>query len=318
MFLETSQFNRRNGMIAAGAVGLALTATDTTAATPVDSRFRLSTGEFLGYRIYGDVHQPPVLYFHGTPGSRLEAALIADKCQAMGVCLIAIDRPGIGLSSPSNSHCVATWPIKVREIATWMQHEFGFGVYRILAVSGGTSFALACASQLQPSVASVAVISPRTPFSPGVPDGVLDPQLRQLRSHPRIARRVLQMQATRVSRNPSFKPAALKKYAPVDQRYMDRNKQILRAAYLESVRCGVDGILCDMRLIGWPWHIRLEDISIPVGLWHGNCDWTARYETVTFLQSRIRHAHAVVGVGQGHFTALDFATEDAISWLLQS
>ncbi|MEL6106899.1 MAG: alpha/beta hydrolase [Planctomycetota bacterium] len=318
MFLETRQFNRRNGIIAAGAAGLALTATDVTAATSVDSRFRLSSGRFLGYRIYGDVHQPPVLYFHGTPGSRLEAALIADRCNAMGVYLIAIDRPGMGRSSPSSPHCVATWPIKVREIATWMQREFGFGAYRILAVSGGTSFALACASQLRPLVASVAVISPRTPFAPGVPDGVLDPQLRQLRSHPRIARRVLQMQANRVRRNPNFKPAALKKYAQIDQRYMDRNKQVLRAAYLESVRCGVDGILCDMRLISWPWHIHLEDITIPVGFWHGNCDSTARYETLTFVQSRIRHAHVVVGIGQGHFTALDFATEDAVSWLMQS
>src|SRR3546814_7781630 len=49
----------------------------------------------LGYAEGGDREGAPVFYFHGFPGSRLEATLLP----ASGIRLIGVDRPGYGLST---------------------------------------------------------------------------------------------------------------------------------------------------------------------------------------------------------------------------
>lgn len=59
----------------------------------------LSDGRKLGYALYDDDKGFPVLYFHGLPGSRLEAGKLAFSALKMQICLIGIDRPGMGLSS---------------------------------------------------------------------------------------------------------------------------------------------------------------------------------------------------------------------------
>ncbi|RYY95141.1 MAG: alpha/beta hydrolase, partial [Chitinophagaceae bacterium] len=72
----------------------------------------LSDGRALCYALYGPVDGRPVLYFHGTPSSRLEPLLLnhfggdlEGLLSVAGVRLIAVDRPGMGLSSynPRNS-----------------------------------------------------------------------------------------------------------------------------------------------------------------------------------------------------------------------
>jgi pimeloyl-ACP methyl ester carboxylesterase len=57
----------------------------------------LSDGRKLGYDEYGDAGGSP-FYFHGFPGSRIEARLKNDPAAARNLRLIAVDRPGIGLS----------------------------------------------------------------------------------------------------------------------------------------------------------------------------------------------------------------------------
>src|SRR6476620_3007594 len=72
----------------------------------------LTGGRKLSYALYGPANGKPAFYFHGTPSSRLEPSLlnIHDKdleqlLQQYNIQLIAIDRPGLGLSTynPHNS-----------------------------------------------------------------------------------------------------------------------------------------------------------------------------------------------------------------------
>src|SRR5438270_11543678 len=67
---------------------------------------QLADGRKLGYACYGAADARPVLYFHGTPSSRLEPNILDvfeipmyDVLQRYNLRLIAIDRPGMGLSS---------------------------------------------------------------------------------------------------------------------------------------------------------------------------------------------------------------------------
>jgi hypothetical protein len=60
----------------------------------------LPDGRKLGYAQYGRLTGHAILYVHGIPGSRLEAARFHDLGLDLGIRIIAADRPGIGLSEP--------------------------------------------------------------------------------------------------------------------------------------------------------------------------------------------------------------------------
>ena len=66
-----------------------------------DLHVELADGTRIGYADVGDPDGPPVVYFHGNPGSRLEVDLPASRraAEQLGFRLLAPDRPGMGLSS---------------------------------------------------------------------------------------------------------------------------------------------------------------------------------------------------------------------------
>lgn len=67
----------------------------------------LDGGRALAFERFGDLAGDPVYFFHGFPGSRSQAALVAEQAKASGTCLIAFDRPGFGQSTrqPARTIC---------------------------------------------------------------------------------------------------------------------------------------------------------------------------------------------------------------------
>src|SRR5436190_19995009 len=94
--------------------------------------FTLSSGDVLGYAEYGVGSGKPIFYFHGWPGSRLEAAFVHDAAIAAGVRLISVDRPGIGLSTFREGRKFLDWPATLSEL---VQH-LGIQEFSVLGVSG--------------------------------------------------------------------------------------------------------------------------------------------------------------------------------------
>jgi hypothetical protein len=101
----------------------------------------LETGRKLGYAEYGVKGGHPVFYFHGYPGSRLEAGLMKDQWEDNDIHLISVDRPGMGLSDYQPDRAILDQPDDVMEIAA----HLGLDEYGVLGVSGGGPYALACA-----------------------------------------------------------------------------------------------------------------------------------------------------------------------------
>lgn len=182
---------RRRILMAAAGVSAGLIPSVAIASGPSDFTMCLPSGRRLGYRIYGSLDGFPVLYFHGTPGCRLEAALMAPWCLAQNACLIAVDRPGIGMSSSSRAHSQTTWANDISRLIALLSPQTSFRKFGILAMSGGTSFALACAAELPEKICAAAILSPRTPGAPGVPRGVMDRTIEQMTAHPWLAAGVL-------------------------------------------------------------------------------------------------------------------------------
>jgi pimeloyl-ACP methyl ester carboxylesterase len=70
------------------------------------SRVRLPDGRYLCWCTFGTHSAIPgrtVLYFHGYLSSRLEAAILHEDAEELGVRIIAFDRPGYGRSSTDSA-----------------------------------------------------------------------------------------------------------------------------------------------------------------------------------------------------------------------
>src|SRR5438552_17010722 len=99
----------------------------------------LRDGRRLGYAEYGDPAGVAVFYFHGTPGSRLEGTIADEAAKRLRVRLIAIDRPGVGLSTFKPRRKLRDWPADVIALAD----ALGIDRFAIVGLSGGGPHALA-------------------------------------------------------------------------------------------------------------------------------------------------------------------------------
>lgn len=102
----------------------------------------LPDGRDLAYSVRGPSDGFPVILHHGTPGSRLFAALLADAAVEAGVRLITPDRPGYGRSSPPpDGWGWYDW----REDLTAVLDAESIGRAGVVGFSGGGPFAIAAA-----------------------------------------------------------------------------------------------------------------------------------------------------------------------------
>ncbi|KFY75464.1 hypothetical protein V499_04553 [Pseudogymnoascus sp. VKM F-103] len=126
--------------------------------------FTLPDGRQLGYAEYGDHNGTPLLYFHGYPSCRLEAYAIDDIAQRHNTRILALDRPGFGLSTPQPNRSITDWPADVSAFAKSMQ----LSRFAVLGASGGGPYALACAHGLpQETLAGVGLFASGPPWVGG-------------------------------------------------------------------------------------------------------------------------------------------------------
>lgn len=94
----------------------------------------LSNGHRLAYAEYGDPAGIPVIFLHGTPGSRLLGALFDDRAEESSVRLLAYERPGFGRSPPWKDRSIPD----VGTSVTAVLDEFGIETAGLIAFSGGS------------------------------------------------------------------------------------------------------------------------------------------------------------------------------------
>jgi pimeloyl-ACP methyl ester carboxylesterase len=134
-----------------------------------DRTIRLRDGRRLSYAEWGDPGGRPLLYFHGWPGSRVEARLGDEAGRAKGIRFIAIDRPGMGLSDFQHRRTFVDWPDDVLQLAA----SLGFDRFAVLGISGGGPYAAACAWKLSNRLTRAGIVSCLAPLDvPGATAGM--------------------------------------------------------------------------------------------------------------------------------------------------
>jgi pimeloyl-ACP methyl ester carboxylesterase len=131
-------------MTAVASTMMADNSTPSSSLTDEYQSLTLPDGRILAYNIYGATVEatklPPVFYFHGFPTSRVECSLLHEPALELGLCMIAIDRPGMGKSTMQENRTLRDWPKDVLALADHLQiDQFG-----AMGISGGGPFVLAC------------------------------------------------------------------------------------------------------------------------------------------------------------------------------
>src|SRR5262249_54251521 len=137
---------------------------------------RLPDGRQLSYADVGDPAATRVIiYHHGLPSCRLESCVYHEALMARpGVRMLAVDRPGIGRSSPDPNASILSWPAALPSFA----NALGINRFALAGTSAGTPYCLAAARAMPNRVSAVSLACPMAPLeavghkSGGGPRGV--------------------------------------------------------------------------------------------------------------------------------------------------
>jgi pimeloyl-ACP methyl ester carboxylesterase len=269
-------------------------------------KLSLTDGRTLAWGEYGDPTGRALFFFHGTPGSRLGGAALDDAARARGVRVIAPERPGYGRSDPKPGRTLLDWPDDVRALAD----SLGMQRFSVAGVSGGGPYAAACAGVLTERVTSAGVLSGLGPTDyPGATRGMFLPNRMSLwmfRRAPRLARALFGPLARQL-RNPQRALAQMARSMPEPDRAIladPRRRALFVAELREALAHGTEGMLSDFEIFARPWGFRLEEIRVPVHLWHGELDRNAPVAMGRRVAAGISGCRANIAPGEGHLFTL--------------
>ncbi|MFE2043994.1 alpha/beta fold hydrolase [Streptomyces sp. NPDC059477] len=230
-------------------------------------RVRLGDGRGLGWAEWGPESGVPVLLCSGSATGR-RLGLDTDAVAALGVRLVTVDRPGLGVSDALPGWTLRDWAGDIREFARIR----GLGRFAAVGYSIGAPFALACAAA--GLTAGVAVVSGTDELAHPAFAGLLEPEarfvLRRAAEDPAGAERLL---AEAASAEALFEVVT---GAPGEH---DRRvfgdpgfRRAYRRALAEGFARGPGGYARETVLAATRWPFDPADIRVPADLWYSADD----------------------------------------------
>jgi pimeloyl-ACP methyl ester carboxylesterase len=101
-----------------------------------------------------------------------------------------------------------------------------------------------------------------------------------------------------------FRPLLLKLLQPCDANVM-RDIAAFEACFesqRQAWRASADGLMIDAEIYAQPWGFALEEIRVPVRLWHGKRDRSFRWPLAQSLGKRLPLCREHLVEGEGHYS----------------
>jgi pimeloyl-ACP methyl ester carboxylesterase len=272
----------------------------------INRQITLRDGRSLGYIEYGVSEGKPVFFFHGFPGSRIDWTYFYGTCRPedSNARIIAIDRPGMGLSNFKHGRKILDWPDDVVELADALQLER----FAVLGISGGGPYALACAYKIPERLTTTAIVCGMGPSeAPGIKEGMAwtFPGKSSL-----MQRLMLMLTSMGLKKRPDRIESQMigNLKGPDRTLFMDKpelakelSKGIINS-WREAFRWGIAGVHHEAALYARPWQFRLQDITVEVHLWHGEQDNNVPISVGRYVADAIPKCHATFVENEGHFS----------------
>ncbi|MFZ4238059.1 alpha/beta fold hydrolase [Streptomyces murinus] len=253
----------------------------------------LSDGRLLGWAEWGPLDGTPVLLCPGAATSRW-LGFGAGVVDALGVRLISVDRPGLGVSTPAPGRTFSDFAGDMRQLCARR------GLERPVMVgnSQGAPFALACAAE--GVVSALAVVSGADEVAMPQFASVLNADLRGL------VERTACDPAGAEEFFAGFTADAMWDMVMAGSSgcdlavYQDPDFAAgYRRALDEGFTQGAAGYARDTVLAMGRWPFALDEIAVPVDIWYGEQDTSHSPDNGALLAARVPGArrHVVPGIG---------------------
>ena len=236
------------------------------------------------------------------------ARLTDEPARDLGIRIISLDRPGISGSSLQPDRKLSDWPRVVERIV----EHLGVREFRILAISGGAPYAYATAVAMPQRVQAIAIVGGVPPMAELVDGEGLLPLYRWMlalyRTRPRLLRRLFHLVRPVLSLRPPvrFRPLLLKMLL---LRACDA-ESLRDAAAFEAIfesqrrawRSSAEGVMADAQIYAQPWGFAIEDVPVPVRLWHGKEDRAFSVHLAEQVAKRLPNCKARFVDDAGHYS----------------
>ncbi|MFG2042453.1 alpha/beta fold hydrolase [Dactylosporangium sp. NPDC048998] len=249
----------------------------------------LPDGRVLGWAEYGDPAGPPVVFLHGTPGSRLSRP---DDTALAGFRLITVDRPGYGRSTPARRPTL----LGVADDVGTLMRSLEIERFGVIGFSGGAPYAVACGARFPHRLTGVVAAGFTGP----------DRELRTLRGRERLQAWALRS-VPGLGRRYVTRAAAWYAEDPLKQ-----HRQLLAAgrdawmrpheeSYREGASQGAAGLVGDWLATDiHPWGFGLRGVPCRVLVWAGRHDPGRAVPDAPLIAARMPDATIRIGEDAAH------------------
>jgi pimeloyl-ACP methyl ester carboxylesterase len=288
----------------------------------LEGTIEVGDGRRLGFAEFGRPHGRAVIWMHGTPGARRqipESARIA--AEKFDICLIGLDRPGVGSSTPHLYNGIIDFADDLEIVLD----RLGIEEFAIVGLSGGGPYTLAAAAAMPERVKVAGVMGGVAPTCgrDAVEGGVVA-----------LTRR-FQVPLTRLRTpiglvftgfvwlcRPVGEPAlgVYARLSPPGDRLVFSRPEV-RAMFLDDLlRGAAKGAFApvyDIVLFGRHWGFNLTDVKVPVHWWHGDADHVVPLAHAKRTVTALPDAKLYVRPGESHLGTL-IAAEDILGILMRT
>lgn len=266
----------------------------------------LADGRVLDVRVSGPADGMPLVFHHGTPGSRAAFRGIERAAHARGLRVVTTSRPGYGGSTRLAGRAVVDVVSDTGAVLA------AIGAERCLVAgwSGGGPHALACAARLD-AAAAVLVIAGVAPYrAEGLEflDGMGEENLTEFgaaAAGEQVLRPYLEEVGDQVKdATVAHIISSLDTLLPeVDVAVLtDEFGEDMAAAFREGLRVGIDGWLDDDLAFVEEWGFDLSEIDVPTSVWQGSEDLMVPFAHGRWLSTHVPGVSAHLEQGQGHLS----------------
>jgi pimeloyl-ACP methyl ester carboxylesterase len=249
------------------------------------------------------------------------AELAHDAARDLGLRIISPDRPGIRDSTFQRKRQLIDWPSLLSALADQLEIER----FRILAISGGAPYAYASGWMMPERVERIAVVSGAPPLDElKERDGLLPIHRRMLglrESRPGLLKALFHVARPFVAmRVPiRLRPLLLRFLQPCDANVLRESRafEVCFESARQAWRSSASGLMVDAEIYANPWGFPLEEVRVPVALWHGTKDRTFAPRLAEHVAARLPDCEFHLIEGAGHYSLPIRSIHEILSDLLR-
>jgi pimeloyl-ACP methyl ester carboxylesterase len=256
----------------------------------------LPKGRKLAWSQWGPPSGRVVLFCTGA-GMSGTLAFAEDNLDALGVCLLGIDRPGLGRSSPDPDGTLVTWASDVGLLIESLDLKDPLAI----GFSQGAPFALKLGAV--DAVRAVAVVAGQDDFSFAAVYQQLPPAVTGMIDQLRSDRQGFQGMIKASANAEWLWTMIMSMSSEIDRQVYGQEPfaSAYRSCLEEGFSQGADGYTSDLLNTWSPWPFRLEELCVPVDVWYGKQDASPVHspDLGATMSARLPNARHFVEEGQG-------------------